>query len=448
MQSKLRLCLGLLSAALLNSLAPAQEPNSSWQSRVPAGPFHLHGMNAGLFPPGKDPNLGHSLTPGEIADRLDDLVGKADWLRFFGVGLGQDDAISQASALGFQVAAGAWLDADQMTNDVEIQGLIGALNSGVDLAICGSEVLLRKDLSETDLIDWIRVLRDPSNNPNGIPVAYADIYQELFSHPNVIDEVDWIGVNIYPFWEGVPIEEAVRVQHHRFTAFRDWVEQRWPGKPVFLSEAGWPSDGLPGVGDSIPTPANAARFLAESQSWARNQAVSMFTFSSHDEDWKTAYEGPHGAHWGLHDNFGNLKPGMAKVFRGFTTPDTWSIPYLPGGSGTPTLIYTSVPPIGSYGLLQGEIRHADPLRHQIVTYIHVPNAGWWIKPTLDQTIHFADRLGNWAHEYASHPNDLNADLIHSFLFEAGYQPTLYLGSASLDPQMSLDAVAEIQVTRP
>ena len=59
-------------------------------------------------------------------------------------------------------------------------------------------------------------------------------------------------------------------------------------------------------------------------SWAEAEKVSYFYFEAFDESWKVTYEGSQGAHWGVWDKDGNLKPGMEDVFDGKRLSDNWS----------------------------------------------------------------------------------------------------------------------------
>jgi GPH family glycoside/pentoside/hexuronide:cation symporter len=79
---------------------------------------------------------------------------------------------------------------------------------------------------------------------------------------------------------------------------------------VVVAETGWPSAGQ-AVGAAVPSAANAARYLAEFSAWARTNDVEFFYFAGLDEPWKAQFEGPLGAHWGIHDASGALKPGMS-----------------------------------------------------------------------------------------------------------------------------------------
>ena len=82
-------------------------------------------------------------------------------------------------------------------------------------------------------------------------------------------------------------------------------------KDVIVSETGWPSGGDV-IGSAVPTQENAAFYFKSFIAWAHANKVPYFYFEAFDESWKAKYEGVQGAHWGIWDKEGHLKPGMEK----------------------------------------------------------------------------------------------------------------------------------------
>jgi glucan 1,3-beta-glucosidase len=78
------------------------------------------------------------------------------------------------------------------------------------------------------------------------------------------------------------------------------------GKPVIVSETGWPDQGTPDRG-AVPSYENAIRYFVDAYHWTQQEDIQMFYFSSFDEDWKVADEGDVGAYWGILDKDGNHK---------------------------------------------------------------------------------------------------------------------------------------------
>src|SRR5262249_50650822 len=155
-----------------------------------------------------------------------------------------------------------------------------ALDGEVNMAVVGSEVVLRGDLPLAELIALIASVR--SRIPASIPVAYADVYSVLLEHPELIVATDVVFSNHYPYWEGIDAAAAVRELSFQYLQLVAVAGAR----PVVISETGWPSGGN-AVGLAIPSLANAANYLLEFVSWARANGVSFYYFEAFDEAWKS-----------------------------------------------------------------------------------------------------------------------------------------------------------------
>ena len=80
------------------------------------------------------------------------------------------------------------------------------------------------------------------------------------------------------------------------------------GKKVIISETGWPNLGSPDR-NAVPSYENALIYFINTFTWANQEKIDVFYFSSFDETWKIEKEGDVGAYWGLWDKDGNLKFG-------------------------------------------------------------------------------------------------------------------------------------------
>jgi exo-beta-1,3-glucanase (GH17 family) len=78
------------------------------------------------------------------------------------------------------------------------------------------------------------------------------------------------------------------------------------GRPVIISETGWPDRGSAFHG-SVPSRVGAMRYFVDTVTWAQQAEVDMFYFAAFDEAWKVGAEGDVGAYWGLWDKEGQPK---------------------------------------------------------------------------------------------------------------------------------------------
>ena len=117
-----------------------------------------------------------------------------------------------------------------------------------------------------------------------------------------------------------------------------------------------------------------------------------------------------------------------------------------GGSGTPLLIFTSVPPKGSTDTLQGKEQHVVPSEFYAAVYIHV-DGGWIIKPYDSQPDTSINCDGTWTTDITTGGFDAYADAIAAFLVPQSYAAPLLGGSASLPQELYSNSVANVSVNR-
>ena len=400
--------------------------------------YVLDGMDFGPYIGAQDPNTGSTIDDAQITARLQLLVGNVHWIRTFGMTHGLENTGRIAHELGFKTALQAWISKDMTANEQELSNLIAAGQRGeADMLIVGSEVMLRGDLTSKQLIDYIDRVKQAVPN---VPVATADTYDQLLAHSDVMDGGDVILANYYPYWQGIAVDNAS-------SAINSWhqlLTQAAKGKPVMVAETGWPDAGET-QGLAVPSPENAAFFFKNFVSWARANQVDYFYFEAFDEPWKANYEGPQGAHWGVWDQDGNLKPGMETVFNGETVADNWSQSPQTGGPGQATLEFTQVPPRGSFDNLEGRVLHVDPSQYRVAVYIYV--SGWWTKPYFNQPLTTIQADGRWVCDITTGGVDEQASKIAAYVVPANFQPPLLSGDSSLPAELDNTAVASLVVNR-
>lgn len=407
---------------------------------IPQVIYKIYGLNFGPYTrEGQDPNYGTIISEQQIRELLRIIAPYTEWIRTFGCSNGLENVGRIAHEFGLKVAAGAWLSRDLQANEREISKLIEIGQRGeADMLIVGSEVLLRNDLTEEQLINYINRVKQAVP---GIPVATADVYTELLQHPNVVNAGTVVLPNYYPYWEGIDIQYAVSTIHIRHQQLR----QIAGNKPIIISETGWPSAGNR-IGEAIPSPENAAFYFLNFVSWAKSENIQYFYFEAFDEPWKANYEGPQGAHWGVWDKNGNLKPGMERVFRGETIPNNWSGYDIPGGPGNPRIEFTYVPPYGSFENLRGQVWHVKPSEHRVAVYIKV-GSGWWTKPYWNNPLTVINPDGSWICDITTGGADHLATEIIAYLVPAGYNPPLMSGQSSLPQELEENSLAYVSVVR-
>jgi GPH family glycoside/pentoside/hexuronide:cation symporter len=253
----------------------------------------LHGLS---FSPYLEKQLiGDILSQEQITRRLDIIAPHSQWIRTFSCIEGNELIPKIAHQKGIKTMVGAWISKDKERNEQEINALIKLANNGlVDIAAVGNEVLHREEISEAELIEYIK--RVKAAIPSTVEVGYVDAYYQFIERPNLVDTCDLILCNFYPFWEGAAIDYSISYLSNMFEITKEISK----GKRIIVSETGWPSFGE-SIESAVPSKINAMKYFIISQQWAKNNNVELFHFSSFDESWKAVQEGKLGTSWGLWD---------------------------------------------------------------------------------------------------------------------------------------------------
>ncbi len=260
----------------------------------------IHGISFSPYVEGQGP--GTQLGEAQIRERLAFIQPYVNWVRSFSCTEGHEMIPRIASENGLKTMVGVWLDDDHEHNELELTNAIEIAKAGhADILAIGNEVLLRGDLSEDELLDYMARAKQAAP---GVDVGYVDAYFEFVDHPRVTEACDVLLANCYPFWEGCPAEHALlymKDMYHRVVNVAN-------GKRVIISETGWPNVGTPEEG-AVPSFENAIKYFVDTYRWAEQDGIDVFYFSSFDESWKTSDEGDVGAYWGLWDKNEKLKYG-------------------------------------------------------------------------------------------------------------------------------------------
>lgn len=258
----------------------------------------IHGISFSPYVEGQGP--GTQIEAGQISERLNIIKPNINWVRSFSCTEGNEKIPAISKANGLNTMVGVWLDSDLENNEKELANAICAAKAGhVDILAVGNEVLLRGDLSEDQLLDYIHRAKEALPD---IEVGYVDAYFEFEDYPRIADACDVILANCYPFWEGCPADYSLLYMKDMYSR----ALKAGKGKRVIITETGWPNVGTSERG-AEPSYENALKYFINTYLWAEEENIEIFYFSSFDETWKVADEGDVGAYWGLWDKDGKMK---------------------------------------------------------------------------------------------------------------------------------------------
>lgn len=240
-----------------------------------------------------DPRDNKFIKEEDIDSDLALLENKVHAIRTYSMLRGQNKIPEIAAKHDLNVTMGAWIDGDLEKNRQELETLISVSrqnNPKIIRVMVGNEVMLRADLPEEALIEYIREVK----KRNWRPVSTSETWAEWLKHPNLAKEVDFIAVHILPYWEGIAADDAV---DYIFDRYHD-VQKAYPDKPVVITELGWPSDGQPSR-HATASVSNQAKILREFLNRADKEHVTYYIVEAFDQPWKTSIEGSAGAYWGI-----------------------------------------------------------------------------------------------------------------------------------------------------
>jgi exo-beta-1,3-glucanase (GH17 family)/cellulose synthase/poly-beta-1,6-N-acetylglucosamine synthase-like glycosyltransferase len=297
---------GLLIAAAFATLTFAVWAFLNRPTPEPPWPVRIQGFAFSPFHIGEDPGRNELPTDGEIDTDLKLLTGKVNAVRTYSALGTLGDVPQLAARHGINVALGAWIDDHREHNERELAAAIevARTHTNVVRVIIGNEVILRGDLPIEDLETYLDRARDSI----GQPVSTAEPWHVWLAHPELAQHVDFIGVHLLPYWEGVAVDAAV---DYSFAQFKR-LQQAFPGKPIVIAELGWPSHGRTRE-SAVASDANEALFLRRFLVRAEREQISYYLMEAFDQPWKAYQEGAVGSYWGVYDV--NRKPKFA-----FTAP--------------------------------------------------------------------------------------------------------------------------------
>lgn len=241
-----------------------------------------------------------NISKSQVKERLNIITPYTRWIRTFSCTTGNENVPAIAARSGLKTMVGVWLDDDLENNEVELSNGIDIVKAGhADILAIGNEVLLREEMSEDDLISYIRRAKDQAGD---VPVGYVDAYFKFEDHPRVAEACDVLLVNCYPFWEEYSLQHA----HVYMKDMYRRAQIAAKGKDVIIAETGWPTQGAP-YGEAVPSSDATLKYFIDAYNWADAEGIDIFYFAAFDETWKVDKEGDVGAYWGLWDKDGKPK---------------------------------------------------------------------------------------------------------------------------------------------
>lgn len=267
-----------------------------------------------------NPDRGPHPTQASIDALLDQLIKETPFrcIMTYGVLNGLEYTFAAAKARQLKVIAILWLDSDPNVNSQSISAGIALAKTYPKTIIrlsCGSEVRTRHDYAQdAEILRCMSALREAKVTQ---PITSIDIWWEWCnrSQPchstNLGEQSDWIGVNVFPWWESkhsglYPCVSAEQAADFHIARLEE-IQKIYPGKEIILTEFGWPS-GPEGAKETnkltkqqcaVAGKKNQALVLRSTFKKLAKKGWSGTVFEAFAEHWKPSEEGDFGHFWGI-----------------------------------------------------------------------------------------------------------------------------------------------------
>jgi exo-beta-1,3-glucanase (GH17 family) len=238
------------------------------------------------------------ISPEQIAQDLAQLAKISDCVRTYSIENGLDQVPALAAKVGLKVIQGIWLGSNRLKNLAQVSIVVGLTKQYpgvISSVVVGNEVLLRGEMTATDLAAIIRSVKAQVT----VPVTYADVWEYWLKNREVYEAVDFVTIHILPYWEDFPIRAKYAAAH--VDSIRQRMAVAFPGKEILIGETGWPSEGRMREG-ALPSRTNQARVVSEILDLARQENFRVNLIEAYDQPWKRRLEGTVGGYWGLLDS--------------------------------------------------------------------------------------------------------------------------------------------------
>ncbi len=269
---------------------------------------------------GITPDYGPQPSPQLVDMLLDTLVKETRFrcIMTYGVLNGLDYTSKAAKARNLKVIAILWLDKDKAVNDQSISKGIEVAKAYPDTIVklsCGSEVRTRHGNGfDGEIVRCLDAMREAGVKQ---PLTTIDTWWEWCNRARPCQKTgfeaktDWIGVNIFPWWEnkhaGVHTCTTAEQAADFHIARLEEVRRTYPGKDVILTEFGWPNGPEGGTETNSRTGQKCGVAGVKKQAEVINATLKKLAaknwsgnlFEAFSEKWKPHDEGNFGSYWGI-----------------------------------------------------------------------------------------------------------------------------------------------------
>lgn len=265
----------------------------------------------------------------QVREDLLILNGRWDYIRLYDCSLHAEIVLDviQKEKLNFKVMLGAFIIAEMNNYGCPWGGVfpeaelhrnremnLGKIEKLIEMANRYPDIVFSTSAGNEATIDWtdhyvpvesvneyVNLIKKRTSQPVTFCENYLPWHDKL---KPLVEELDFISVHTYPVWEHKHIREALEYTKQNFYG----VAQKYPGKPVMITEAGWAtSSNGRGINPDHVSEEYQEIYYNDLMKWCADEGIIAFFFEAFDEPWKgNLNELEPEKHWGLF--YENRKP--------------------------------------------------------------------------------------------------------------------------------------------
>jgi exo-beta-1,3-glucanase (GH17 family) len=284
-----------------------------------------NGISYGAYRDGEEPDQGQLTSSAHILEDLQILTQRWNLIRLYGADQQSRNILEviRDHRVPVRVMQGVWLSSHktEAENAAQVENAIALANDFPEIVVAvnvGNEIFVDWSWHRIDDMDQvIAFIRDVRARITQ-PVSVADDYN-FWNKPHaqrIVDEIDFIALHAYAFWNNKTLEEALSWTEE---IYQD-IERRYPQHRIALTESGWPTSRITGDGSHEGGLLGQAGeeqqriFFNQYDAWVEDSSIISFYFQAFDEKWKGGFDGDNPMvkaekHWGLYAS--DRKPKLA-----------------------------------------------------------------------------------------------------------------------------------------
>jgi len=278
---------------------------------------------------GQSPETDIHPTYEQVREDLLILHGRWDYIRLYDCSLHAETVLDviQKEKLNFKVMLGAFIIAEMNNYGCPWGGVfpeeelrrnrelnLGKIEKLIEMANRYPDIVFSTSAGNEATIDWtdhyvpvesvreyVAMIKKETHQPVTFCENYLPWHDKL---KPLVEELDFISIHTYPVWEHKHIREALEYTKQNFYG----VAQKYPGKPVMITEAGWAtSSNGRGINPDNVGEDYQEIYFNDLMKWCKDEGIIAFFFEAFDEPWKgNPNELEPEKHWGLF--YENRKP--------------------------------------------------------------------------------------------------------------------------------------------